>query len=135
MFLWQEYFLRHNMPLITPFEPFIEYSGFNFIINPSPPREHRRWIEFVAQNQESLISTECGQQLISWGVEIAEGRLNLLPSLNEQQTFIFRHIPRLEQFWSSFQPTSSWSCSNIAQDLRRMSISQVPVCPVLQYDL
>ena len=106
------------MPLISPYEPFIEEGNYNFIIRPNPTQEHRRWVEFIIQNRESLRTAECGRQIWEWGNEMAECRSNLLPPLLEQQVLIFQQIPLLEHSWNQF----TLSYSNILPNFHRRLI-------------
>jgi hypothetical protein len=126
MMLWEEYFLRHKMPLISPYPPFIEDTGASFIIRPNPPQEHRRWVEFIVQFNESLRSNEIGQQAMRWGSEITQGRLSYMPSLREQQSFLFHQIPAMEVLWhSQVNRVISWSCSDSLRDSHRILTSPI----------
>lgn len=125
MELWEEYFLRHNMPLVCPFEPFLEHGEIQIYIRPNPPEEHRLWAQFVLEHTDVVREVECGEMVVVWGVEIARSQLGLLPTLTEQQAILFSQLPRMEMAWnvftrSPFRQRPALACLDNLRDFHRL---------------
>ncbi len=126
MELWVEYFLRHKMPLVCPFDPFLEMNELQIVVRANPPEEHRLWSQFIESNTDIVQTVECGDLLVIWGEEIAQCRLGWLPTLTEQQTLLFSQVPELESAWDVFNRRpirrSSFDLGSVRDFHRRWSV-------------
>lgn len=96
--LWEEYLIRHGLPVVKPFEPFVEEISFQTYIPENPPIEHRMWIFFLMSNSQ-LISNYQLENLYNFYIS----QEDIIPSISEQQSVLFRKIPYLEVLWNNWQ--------------------------------
>lgn len=93
------------MPIVRPVdtEQFIETTIY---IPSCPPLDHQVWAFFILNNLHTIAlhSLILEHQCNTW----TEGLLvpppaEPIPTLNEQQSTVFRRVPYLEQLWSIWQ--------------------------------
>jgi hypothetical protein len=97
MELWEEYCIRHNMPVIRAYDPFY-YEPPQIIIRQNPPLEHRVWAYFLAHYQPMIRPLETEE----WQDAIMTCRGNA-PGINEQRAIVFHRLPALEAVWTEWQ--------------------------------
>ncbi len=100
MELWEEYLMRHKMPVVRPYVSFFKVP--DIYIRPHPPYEQRVWIYFLHHHRRYIrqISEELDDISREWNVYL--GR----PPFGEQREIIFGVVPYMETLWAHWQDES-----------------------------
>ena len=91
MQLWEEYLIRHRMPIVNPYKVVFE-SDFSIIIRNRPSSEERIWNYFLTHHQIQIF--------------------NVLEMIDQQRS-LFARFPVLEMLWSGWQDNSFPNLSNV----------------------
>jgi hypothetical protein len=119
MELWVEYLMRHGLPIVRPYPPFLEEKSFNIIVRDNPSYEQRVWSYFLIRHREEINnhSLMLGNIAKIWE-RIILGHLG--PTVGEQREILFHEIPTLESLWNNWE---NHSITFSPQDISLMHLS------------
>lgn len=99
MEIYEEYYLRHKMVVVCPYEKFINDFDTEIIISrPNPQLEIAKWKRFLQSQTELLIQTETGRQLLIQNNYMFRAFM----SVQEQQDLFFRTFPNYQHSWNDY---------------------------------
>ena len=99
MEIWIEYFKRHGIPIVRPYEPFQNNFTPHIYVREAPLLEHRVWSQFIVNNRELITNNNPSLESLIQEWHLLHART---PPVREQLSILFSSVPGLERMWNSY---------------------------------